>query len=380
MGELSEHIISAPVVVLTGAGASVHLGKPTTAEFVPRVQAEVIRELGREGRRELRRSTSGEGGGAWDQIVQSCNDRWGTGTVDIEMILEHVRAQLEAMRTMIGDRNLRGLLHDATPTFSLYEAVQKVACRLVVEEYSDVDPAKANQLYGPLFAGVRAQFGVQTLSMFTLNYDVAVERATTALGLRLVDGIRRAAPADNRWSAEEFGSYAPRDDLAVVLFKLHGSTTWAWDKAGSLVELPFGTGKDPGTLTHALLYPYLTQKDLQKEPFKTGYAYLEACLGRAQCLAIIGTSLRDQHLVRILRAALETNPDLAVAVLDPAMDTDRLTEILGASPSVMAVVPQAFDPHMGGLLPGYLTSALQAGRRRARRHRPPPTSPGAAGP
>jgi hypothetical protein len=368
MNELSQHIVSAPVVILTGAGASVHLGKPTTAEFVGRVYAELALERGHEEER------------IWVNVLRSCRERWASDAVDVEMILEQLSGQVKALDRLGADYNLREGALSASRVYDYYKGLERRILALVVEEYCDVRATKAKGLYQPLFTGLAAQLSLRTLPVFTLNYDVAVERATSQLNVRLVDGVRRAVPADNRWSAREFHGYAPRDDLAVVLFKLHGSTTWAWDRDDSLVELPFGTGKDPGKLRHAVLYPYLTQKDLEKEPFKTGYAYLEACLARAEWLVIIGTSLRDQRLVEILQGAVVTNPSLAVALVDPSLDADGLAEILQPTPRVIRSVKAGFTPETAAKVWRHVTENLPRARPPSRRGRRSATSPALASP
>lgn len=348
MNELCDHIVSAPVVVLTGAGASVPLGKPSTIEFAQQVDGELARDHAE----------------VWHWLMASCREVWGTETVDVEMILEQVRAVLDGTDTALRDYNLRPLLQDVEPVRDRYRRIESRICQVVVDEYGEVDPAKAKALYEPMFSALWAQAGLETLPMFTLNYDVAIERAATRLGLRLVDGIRRGGPLVSPWSEAEFRTYVPSRGLTVVLFKLHGSTTWAWANDRSLVEVPLGTGKDPGSLRHALLYPYLTQKDLEREPFKTGYAYLEACLAKARVLLIMGTSLRDRHLVQILREAVVTNRGLNVVLLDPSLDYDRLVEIVGVGPGHTVNLEAGFTPETSGELVSFVLTSLRPKRRR----------------
>jgi hypothetical protein len=255
-------------------------------------------------------------------------------------------------------------------------------CELVVEEYAEVNPSKACQLYGPVFLKLENQLLLKTLPIFTLNYDVAVEWTTRERLVALVDGIRRAAPADNRWLPDAFHRYVPSGDLTVVLFKLHGSATWAWDKTGAVVEVPPGVGKDPGVLKHAILYPYLSQKSLEKEPFKTGYAYLAACLGRARQLVIIGTSLRDPHLVDTMQAAFATNPSLDVLLVDPVLDSSRVAGILQVKRDRVVGVKAGFGAGTADLIAEFVELALKPKRRRekAAAQRLPPTSPAAVSP
>jgi hypothetical protein len=67
--------------------------------------------------------------------------------------------------------------------------------------------------------------GRETLPFFTLNYDTAIEEATSNLGIRRVDGIIETPGApEGRWTPATYTGYQPSGlEQSVVLVKLHGS-------------------------------------------------------------------------------------------------------------------------------------------------------------
>jgi SIR2-like domain len=71
--------------------------------------------------------------------------------------------------------------------------------------------------------------------VFTTNYDPAVEKYCVNNQLRLVDGfVHDEQTQEYVWSRnafDNFGGTSPENSL--VLFKLHGSTNWVQDQAGS---------------------------------------------------------------------------------------------------------------------------------------------------
>jgi hypothetical protein len=71
--------------------------------------------------------------------------------------------------------------------------------------------------------GFVEQYG--SLDVFTLNYDLSLETALDDLGLSYSVGYTRRGEGQSVWDAEDFG----RSDLAVRLYKLHGSVDWAME-------------------------------------------------------------------------------------------------------------------------------------------------------
>jgi len=333
MSDLSEAIVSAPVLVLTGAGASVPLGKATTEGFMERVAGLPL------GDQLL---------GVFQSVRGACAPSEGVQTVDIEVVLDHLAACSEAGETLLGDPNFRAALFGSNPPqrqietlLEEYRDLREALLDEVVRHYGEVAGRPAAALYRPLLATIPQGLKAWTLPVFTLNYDLAVESATEGLRLRLVDGINRRAVVNRTWSPAQFHTFRGYKSITVVLFKLHGSVSWCADERGTVGEV-VGPHRDPRPLKHVLLYPSLRSKNLQGEPWSTAYGYLGACLGRAKVAVIIGTSLRDAQLVDTLKSALADNTALTLVFLDPSSDHEGWAARLGIEPSRVFAVAAPF--------------------------------------
>jgi hypothetical protein len=202
----------------------------------------------------------------------------------------------------------------------------------VIACYGSVEQSKAGDLYRGLL-GVMDQFDVadpiRTIPFFTLNYDIAVEQAADALGLRLVDGFDGSL-AGRKWTPTAYEAYLENPDaMTVALVKLHGSVRLGRTAAGDLIELPPGTFRDPAPHRHAVLYPSLGPKSLHEEPYRTNYTMLRTCLMRADLCVVIGSTLRDAELNELIRGYIEENERLHLLVVGPDVSIAEIAERIG---------------------------------------------------
>jgi len=353
MSELSEAIVSSPVVVLTGAGASVPLGKATTEGFVERVAG---------------LSLDQELLGIFQQVRAACAPSEGVETVDIEVVLDQLAACSESGETLRRDPNFGAVLFRRNPPqgeietlLKQYRDLREILLDEVVRHYREVDKAAAARLYQPILVGMPQKLGAPTLPVFTLNYDLAVESATDALDVRLVDGVNRRPVVDRIWSAEHFHAFPGYKSTTIVLFKLHGSVSWCKDGEGTIREM-VGLDRDPRPLKHVLMYPSLRNKDLAGEPWSTAYGYLRACLSRAKVAVIIGTSLRDTQLVDTLKSAFGENPALTLVFVGPSSDHQEWSRRLDLKPSRVAAIAASFEHEFTRLQALRLVSLIAAGK------------------
>jgi len=366
MAEFSEAIVSAPVVVLTGAGASVPLQKATTETFMERVAGLPL------GDQLLR---------VFQSVREACAPSEGVETVDIEVVLDRLAACTEAGDTLGEDPNFRAILFRRHPPHKDLEALLKQYRDLrealldeVVRHYGEVDEAAAARLYRRILVDLPKTLKVPALPVFTLNYDLAVEAARDGLRVRLVDGLDRRRTVNRTWSAAQFHKFRASRATAVVLFKLHGSVSWCRDEDGTIREL-VGLHRDPPPFKHVVMYPSLRSKNLQGEPWSTAYGYLRECLGRARVAVIIGTSLRDAELVDGLRSALVDNELLTLVFVDPSRDHERWSQRLDVKASRVAAIAAPFGGSFVRAVLDGVVSAMAAARTSTaggRTWRPPP--------
>lgn len=322
---LPRALTHSPLVILTGAGASVPLGLDATAEFRKRFFYTQIRERNLDQDPEFHRFVVDRLGGV--------------AAVDIEVVLARLETNAEWASRLASDPQFVATVLSGNVerigTFAGWNSrLTNAIYDEVIDHYGNVDPAKATELYRGLLEVYRDQLmgilGVQTLPFFTLNYDAAVEEACKNLGIEVVDGFVDGPFTGRRWDAKAYTEYKDNTGrLTIALVKLHGSVRLARRPDGVLVELPTGLRRDPQPNRHAILYPSLSPKALGDEPFRTNYRVLRACLGYAKLLVVIGCSMRDPELNDLVRECMNENDDLHLVAVTPDADVDALAGAIG---------------------------------------------------
>ncbi|MEA2633834.1 MAG: hypothetical protein QOH92_601 [Chloroflexota bacterium] len=374
---IPDSIGKAPVLFLTGAGASVALGRHTSAQFVKEFfDSARVRKLDNRD----------------SAILQFTNALRFKPETDIEKILALLEENVADGNRFRDDpefvrRVLFGTTTSLDPFIGMNSELRDSLYAEIIDHFSAVDSDKAGELYGPILADFFDWFrevpGVgPTIPFFTLNYDTAIEGAASALGLRLIDGLMpMRAALGRRWSRAPFETFEPQPDtISIVLFKLHGSVLWGrseQDGKEVISELPLLVGLNPGPYKQAVIYPTLGPKPVREEPFRTGYRFLRTCLGNAKVLFVIGCSLRDGEIQDSISDAMDDNPELHIVSIAPDADHARVAELTHCDPSRIAAVQREFtfpavglkgDNDVMGSLRGYATSA--AGDSNARRSYP----------
>lgn len=373
--EIAADIVKAPLVVLTGAGASVPLGKLTTREFLPHL-FDIAGELD---------VTNREAASLLRQAVTTAMG----ANLDVEDVLGTLEKRADFLDYLLADPEFqRDVIKGDIRTAFGYRGRDVVARDFIYDQvlshYGAIDTTAAADLYRGLcghfndWTDVGDRQRMRTLPVFTLNYDRAVEAACSVLGVRCIDGITEVpGHTERRWVRTVFQDYREADDtLSVLLVKLHGSVRLGrrpMQQYGlghdELVELPGGLHRDPEPYMHAVIYPSRNPKELTSEPFYTHYRVFNACLQRAALLLVIGCSLRDPDVLIAVRTAAEDNPRLRVLVIDPAADHREVASRVHVSPDVIAVcrrpfaIEDAATVELGtsvfmGMVRGYLASAM----------------------
>lgn len=345
--QLPLSLADTPVVILTGAGASVPLGLPATTDFLNNFRHKVTY------------TWTDDDPPGYLRFVQ---DRLQAAPDDIESVLGLLERETQALDLLMGDPVFvsRTLWGGNPLAISPFKAMCDKLIEAIYDEiiltYGNVDATKAQALYNGLLGNYQLFFGssvhqTATLPFFTLNYDTAVEEATSRLQIRCVDGIVQHPTGPGRyWTPTAYLEYEPAGtDLSVLLVKLHGSVRLAKrdTRNGPIFEeVPAGMARNPYPLIHRVLYPSPLPKPITEEPFRTGYRMLTSCLNNAntRCLVVIGCSFRDPELNTVLRDALEDNPNLHLIVVDPALDDTEVGLRLSCDPDHVRVIQIGFAP------------------------------------
>ena len=308
--------------------------------------------------------------GALDEALtaalDSCKKRLGSDPIDVEVLLDHLEACLEYVAYLKTDLHLEQWLFRSNNEHARvdlavqsYKQLRDFTLDQVVKHYRSIDPQDAENLYQPLFNWATAS-DIQTLPIFTLNYDTAVEEACDAGEKAFIDGIRRRYRRE--WSPAVFDDYQPQNDSStLVLFKMHGSVSWLRDSEDRIFET-HNQDRDPPGHRHVIQYPSLRAKDLLQEPFKTAYDYFAECLQHSSVLVVVGTSLRDAELTDIIERAFDANPAALAVVMSRSLTVEEAASRLRVPSDRVVAIQARFGDNTGQLLQE--VDNLLAGRRK----------------
>jgi hypothetical protein len=183
--------------------------------------------------------------------------------------------------------------------------------------------SRAAEACAPLARGL----GGSGAAIFSTNYDRVIEHACQSAGVELSDGFQRGL-------GNQASPWCANFDGGLVLAKLHGSVTWYVDpseKEGYLrldrgYALPgpeFHLSRDGNDLTPLMIIPTL-EKEVLRDPYSHLAHLFSARLSRTALLVVMGSSLRDEHLVssikfygdRLVVLVIGMNADVAASRLE----------------------------------------------------------------
>ncbi len=160
------------------------------------------------------------------------------------------------------------------------------------------------------------------LKVFTTNYDLCFERATSELGGIALDGFSFTAPRryDPRFfgydiirrqrGSDELGHYL---EGVFLLYKLHGSVNWARAENGATSQK-----EQPKPEEACLIYPARGkyQQSFTQPHLESMAQYLAAVREPNTCVLVVGFGFNDDHLAEPLLAAAKSNPHLRIIIAD----------------------------------------------------------------
>lgn len=287
------------LILITGAGASVPLNMPTTSGFL-----DILKRDNSIDQQYLQQAITAVGNIATAQM----------GVVDVEGLLDYLTSFTNGAPALLAETQIHLTQTDRSEIISrakAYDRIREQILDTIVNTYGVVDPDKAVSLLHTLTYGLSKCFDIQTIPVFTLNYDLAFETYVHQLQPRveIIDGFDRAPSTLIReWSKDIFSStfakpLSAETELRILLFKLHGSANWGRHSQSRKLHQMGLVGKDPENYETVVYYPSLNQKPTYQEPFQTAFDYFLECVKRADNIVIIGTSFRDKPVTDILLTA-----------------------------------------------------------------------------
>lgn len=142
------------------------------------------------------------------------------------------------------------------------------------------------------------------LRVFTLNYDLCVERTYQA---EYREFPERGFDKANRFWTHELLEDADPGDKNFYLYKLHGSIDWVRDTDSGKLTFSDSTSKikiDDGQIIFGLTY-----KLQYVDPFLFLVYQLRRLSLEAKLILVVGYGFADEHINGILRQALRGSPD-----------------------------------------------------------------------
>lgn len=159
-----------------------------------------------------------------------------------------------------------------------------------------------------------------TLRIFSLNYDMCVERAC-GLGnvcrgfrpIKMDDGCIRKVWKDGQMDDEA------ADQLPIILYKLHGSIDWRREKMSRMLYCEDSPDPCSDIDDYQLIFG-TTYKLSYQDPFLYQISELRKFSGRARLIIAIGYGFNDDHINEIIGKSMAQRDDVKLLSVDYIQD------------------------------------------------------------
>ncbi|CAG0935182.1 hypothetical protein TFLX_04014 [Thermoflexales bacterium] len=280
------------IVILLGAGASVDAGIPHSGEMIRQVEKLVKEDRDWERFRDIynfMRSSIYHSDGVRGRFGDEVN-------YNIERLvntLEEIRKKQEhTLYPFVGAWNPT-LVELAGRNFALVGELSSAIVKKLRQQWIALeDYGSADYFRGLIDFQANYQ---HPLRVFTLNYDLCVEKACAGVALE-----RGFNSHTRKWDWRQFDDN-DNDPRAIFLYKLHGSNDWTYDKVGSLTFYDETSRIED----HAAAIIFGTTYKLQhRDPFLfLAYEFRRWTL-EARIIVCIGYGFGDEHINKIIQQAL----------------------------------------------------------------------------
>ena len=291
------------IIVLLGAGASVDAGIPHSAAMVDDIE----RELNSEWRSFKDLYNYVRSAIFYAQGIQGSFDRKVLYNIErlVVALEELARREEHPIYPFIGAWNPR-LSQVAGQNFErVFEFKEKILEKLRHEWIEIKDYNCASYFKGLL--RFQKEYGYP-LRVFTLNYDLCVERAYQE---EYNEFPERGFGKDRIWSHEILEEVATAEKN-LILYKLHGSIDWTRDSATGRLTFSDSTAKIK-TAEGVLIFG-TTYKLQYVDPFLFLVYQLRRMSLDAKLLIVVGYGFGDEHINGILAQALRGDPGKRLVV------------------------------------------------------------------
>ena len=331
-----------PVILFTGAGASKPLGMPTMLEF----------------RTSFADGLSANKKRLWREIVESSAKYFKitSDQINIEDVLTYVdECEKSYSESSVLWGQVRGDSSGKPAIEQIHEFRQELwsirsnVLDKLCATYVSPEPSKAIECYAPLFSMLHRSSGQVTTNVFTTNYDLTFEVLAESRpdDFELVDGFITTQSGEHVFN----NTYVPqhRSEHSIVLWKLHGSTSWV----GRLPDPRFSK-VPPGKYIQGdgrtiIIYPTKNKSESQNlstSPFTQAYGGLGSLLSQidtVQVILVIGYGFGDEEIVDVMKNGLSLQASAKIIVVDPTVSIERMAEVFpNVDASRFRFIPRRF--------------------------------------
>lgn len=330
LADLREHLAGhdKPIGFLFGAGTScavrvVRPGDRSASALIPDVQG-LTSQCETEAA-----ATDPRFGPAWKELVARSRARREAPNI------ENLLSRLMVMRDAIGPSDhLAGL--DCSDLRRLETTVRQTIARLVNPDVREIPAETPHREVGRWLVRASRKHPAE---IFTVNYDVLLERALEAERVPIFDGFVGTYEPFFHADSLRHADAAPGNNW-TRLWKLHGSVTWHRVEEGRHTRVVRGTASDSGEM----IFPSLRKYDeSRQQPYSAFMDRLARFLELEDALLIAaGFSFGDEHINNLIFEALENLPRTHVYALqyeDPKADSDLLQRSID-QPNLIVVGPR----------------------------------------
>ncbi len=260
--------------------------------------------------------------------------------------LESALSRLRRIAALVGlTDTVDGLNSDSATT------LDEEICSLIIKHLTLVD-AKLEPAYD-FAAWVSRSRYERPIELFTVNYDLVIETALEHHAVPYFDGFVGALAGRFRRdlveaTSDERDAWLP--SFVTRVWKLHGSTNWAWVQRGSSLRDVVRTSQ-PGDLPAAIYPSDVKYEESRRVPFVVLQDRLRRALREPETLMLVsGYSWSDDHLNELFFDAAAQRPrseiiafcysDLPAILKEHALRTPNLqvvtptTAVIGGTEAV----------------------------------------------
>jgi hypothetical protein len=176
--------------------------------------------------------------------------------------------------------------------------------------------------------------------IFTLNYDLLVERALDNIGVHYFDGFIGTINRTMRTESYHYDLYFPgettegrvsRVDRVLHLYKLHGSINWRRRVSSAADVIISHTQPAETEYGDVMIYPSpLKVTEMNGYPYSEMFRHLSTHINQPQSVLVsVGYSFQDSHVNRLIYQALTIPSFVLIVVIPDASNPEivRLNEL-----------------------------------------------------